>query len=75
MVEDFTVRLRELDNDQLIQTEEAVKECLDYLYSGQEPYHVIVRLEANAAAEAVEREFLRRAKFGTHVPRKTSATT
>jgi len=72
---DFTAHLRELDNDRLIQTEHAVKECLDVLYNQYDISMIHVRLEAQASADSVQREFLRRAKFGKHVPRKRTTTT
>lgn len=73
--EEFTVRLRELDNDSLIQTEAAVNDCLSALYNGTEFGSAIVRLEASQAAEDIQREILRRAKLGTHVKRKRTTTT
>jgi hypothetical protein len=72
---DFTAHLRDLDNDQLIQTEAAVKECMDVLYNDYDIRMIHVRIEAEASAYSVQREFLRRAKFGTHVPRKRTTTT
>ena len=72
---DFTAHLRDLDNDQLIQTEAAVKECLDVLYNDYDIGMIHVRIEAEASAHSVQREFLRRAMFGTHVSRKRATTT
>jgi hypothetical protein len=65
---DFTVRLRELDNDALIQTEAAVKECLDVLHG--DVAHTIVRIEASIVSDEIQREFLRRALIGKPAQRK-----
>jgi len=73
--DDFTAHLRDLDNDQLIQTEAAVKECLDVLYLGHAYSTMPVKVAASSANDSVQREFLRRAMFGPHVSRKRSETT